>query len=165
MVDRKHASVTVDDEFTVFYEQWRPQVRRGLALTLGDIGLADEAVDEALTRALANWDRVRGYERPDGWLYRVGLNWARGVFRKRRYELLYDLEPKLDSADDRLPDPDLIDAMARLSVKLRSVVVARYYLDLSTSEVAEALEIPEGTVKSRLSRALQRLARDLGDPT
>jgi RNA polymerase sigma-70 factor (ECF subfamily) len=45
------------------------------------------------------------------------------------------------------------------------VVVARYYLDLSTSEVAETLEIPEGTVKSRLSRALKKLARDLGDAT
>ncbi len=99
------------------------------------------------------------------WLYRVGLNWARGVFRKRRYELLADLEPSLRSANDPLPDPDLIEALGRLSLKLRSVVVARYYLDMSTSEVSETLEISEGTVKSRLSRALMRLAQDLGDPT
>jgi len=93
MVEGNHAAVTADPEFIVFYEQWRPRVRRGLALTLGDVALADEAVDEAMTRALANWDKIRDYERPDGWLYRVGLNWARGVFRKRRYELLADLEP------------------------------------------------------------------------
>lgn len=165
MVDAKHAAVTADPEFAIFYERWRPQVRRGLALTLGDVGLADEAVDEAMTRALANWDKVRGYDRPDGWLYRVGLNWARGMFRKRQYELLGDVEPNRHVGNDPLPDPDLIEAVARLSLKLRSVVVARYYLDLSTSEVAAALEIPEGTVKSRLSRALQRLARDLGEPT
>lgn len=164
MVDGKHAAVTADREFARFYEQWRPQVRRGLALTLGDVGLADEAVDEAMTRALTNWDKVRGYDRPDGWLYRVGLNWARGVYRKRRYELLADLEPIQHRNHDPLPDPDLIEAVAKLSLKLRSVVVARFYLDLSTSEVAEALEIPEGTVKSRLSRALQKLARDLGEP-
>lgn len=165
LVDGKSASVTMDEEFTVFYEQWRPQVRRGLVLTLGDVALADDAVDEAMTRALTMWDTVRAYDRPDGWLYRVGVNWARGMFRKRRYELLTDLEPNLQSSEDPLPDPDLIEAVAGLSLKLRSVVVARYYLDLSTSEVAEALEIPEGTVKSRLSRALQRLARDLGDPS
>jgi RNA polymerase sigma factor (sigma-70 family) len=164
LVDGKHAAVTADPEFTLFYEQWRPQVRRGLALTLGDVGLADEAVDEAMTRALASWDKLRDYDRPDGWLYRVGLNWARGVFRKRRYELLADLEPTHHSSHDLLPDHDLIEAVARLSLKLRAVVVARYYLDLSTSEVAEALEVPEGTVKSRLSRALQKLARDLGAP-
>jgi len=164
LVDGKRAAVTADPEFALFYEQWRPQVRRGLALTLGDVGLADEAVDEAMTRALASWDKIRHYDRPDGWLYRVGLNWARGVFRKRRYELLADLEPTHHRTQDHLPDPDLIEAVARLSLKLRTVVVARYYLDLSTSEVAEALEVPEGTVKSRLSRALQKLARDLGAP-
>lgn len=157
--------MTAEDEFTAFYEEWRSPIRRGLALALGDIGLADEAVDEAMTRALTHWEQVSGYERPEGWLYRVGLNWARGIFRKRRYELLSDLEPSLRSSDDPLPDPDLIEAVGRLSLTLRSVVVARYYLDLSTSEVAETLEIPEGTVKSRLSRALKKLARDLGDAT
>jgi RNA polymerase sigma-70 factor (ECF subfamily) len=163
--DSKYSPVTAEGEFTVFYERWRSPVRRGLAMALGDVVLADEAVDEALTRALAHWDKVRDYERPDGWLYRVGLNWARGTFRKRRYELLSDLEPDSHSSHDPLPDPDLLEAVGHLSVRLRSVVVARYYLDLSTSEVAEALEVPEGTVKSRLSRALNRLARELGDPS
>ena len=55
-----------------------------LGLGPGRHALADEAVDEAMTRALSSWERIREYDRPDGWLYRVGLNWARGVFRKRR---------------------------------------------------------------------------------
>jgi len=158
-------SVTDEEEFTAFYKAWRLPIRRSLALALGDIGLADEAVDEAMTRALTNWEKLCGYERPEGWLYRVGLNWARGTFRKRRYELVSDLEPSLRSADDPLPDPDLIEAVGRLSLKLRAVVVARYYLDFSTAEVAEALGIPEGTVKSRLARALNRLGRELGGST
>jgi RNA polymerase sigma-70 factor (ECF subfamily) len=165
LVDQNFAYVTAEEEFTAFYEKWRSPVRRGLAMALGNVGLADEAVDEAMTRALTHWEKVGGYERPDGWLYRVGLNWARGVFRKRRYELLSELEPDARSVVDPLPDPDLIEAVGRLSLKLRSVIVARYYLDLSTAEVAESLEIPEGTVKSRLSRALERLARDLGEPS
>lgn len=161
VVEGHISSVSVEQEFTAFYEAWRSPIRRSLALVLGDVGLADEAVDEAMTRALTNWDKVRGYDRPEGWLYRVGLNWARGVFRKRRYELLSEIEPSLQSVDDPLPDPDLIEAVGRLSLKLRSVVVARYYLDLSTAECAEALGVPEGTVKSRLSRALNRLGREL----
>ena len=164
LVYRNRALVTAEDDFDVFYQKWRSPIRRSLALALGDVGLADEAVDEAMTRAVAQWDTVSGYDRPEGWLYRVGLNWARGVFRKRRYELLSDLEANSQVWDDPLPDPDLIEAVGRLSLKLRTVVVARYHLDFSTAEVAEALGIPEGTVKSRLSRALNHLSRELGEP-
>jgi RNA polymerase sigma-70 factor (ECF subfamily) len=163
VVDTNRDSVTAEDDFDVFYQRWRSPIRRSLALALGDVGLADEAVDEAMTRAVARWDTVSGYDRPEGWLYRVGLNWARGVFRKRRYELLSDLEASSRVWDDPLPDPDLIEAVGRLSLKLRAVVVARYHLDFSTGEVAEALGIPEGTVKSRLSRALDQLGRELGE--
>jgi RNA polymerase sigma-70 factor (ECF subfamily) len=152
-----------DDDFDVFYEKWRLPIRRSLALVLGDVGLADEAVDEAMTRAVARWDTVKGYDRPEGWLYRVGLNWARGVFRKRRYELLSDLQASSQVWEDPLPDPDLIEAVGGLSLKLRAVVVARYHLDFSTAEVAEAMGIPEGTVKSRLSRALNQLSEGLGE--
>jgi RNA polymerase sigma-70 factor (ECF subfamily) len=45
---------------------------------------------------------------------------------------------------------------------MRSVIVARYYLDWSTPQIAEGLDIPLGTVKSRLNRALQRLSEELG---
>jgi RNA polymerase sigma-70 factor (ECF subfamily) len=164
VVNTDKGSLTTEDDFDVFYQTWRTPIRRSLALALGDVGLADEAVDEAMTRAVARWDTVRGYDRPEGWLYRVGLNWARGVFRKRRYELLSDLEASAHVWHDPLPDSDLIEAVGRLSLKLRAVVVARYHLDFSTAEVAQALGIPEGTVKSRLSRALNQLGRDLGEP-
>ena len=150
-------------EFADFYAEWRDRVRRGLALAIGDISLADDAADEAFTRALASWERIRDYDRPEGWVYRVGLNWSRGLFRKRRYELLTQLDPDVARTDTQLPDVDLIEAVGRLSWRLRSIVVARYYLDWSTADVAAAFDIPEGTVKSRLSRALGRLARELGD--
>ena len=97
LVDGEPAAVTAEEEFAAFYEEWRSPICRSLALALGDVGLANEAVDEALTRALTHWDQMGGYDRPEGWLYRVGLNWARGVFRRRRYELLTDLEPQPQS--------------------------------------------------------------------
>lgn len=94
-------------------------------------------------------------------MYRVALNWSRGLFRKRKRELLTDIDadgPRSDS----LPDLDLIEAVEQLSLRHRAVVVGRFYLDWSTAEVAEALDVAEGTVKSRLSRALEQLASDLG---
>lgn len=156
-------SIGVSD-FVAFYEGWRDPIRRALALSTGDVAMADEAVDEAMTRALGAWDRVGGYDRPEGWVYRVGLNWARGRYRKRRYELLSSIDPERPGEFDP-PDFDLIEAVGSLSARLREVVIARYYLDWSTSDVARALQIPEGTVKSRLARALTRLAKDLGEPS
>lgn len=148
-------------DFADFYATWRDPIRRAVALATGDAAMADEAVDEAMTRALTEWPQIAGYERPEGWVYRVGLNWARGRYRKRRYELLTSLEPDRPGEFDP-PDLDVIAAVGSLSVRLREVVIARYYLDWSTADVASALQIPEGTVKSRLSRALAHLARDLG---
>jgi RNA polymerase sigma-70 factor (ECF subfamily) len=152
-------------EFSQFYELWREPLRRALALTLGDVAVADEAVDEAMTRALSAWVKVGSYERPEGWVYRVGLNWARDVFRKRRYEILKDVEVESVTAEALYLESGVIESVGRLSVRLRSIVVARYYLDWSTVEVAKALDIPEGTVKSRLARALDRLAQELGEST
>ncbi|MGB5656524.1 MAG: sigma-70 family RNA polymerase sigma factor, partial [Acidimicrobiia bacterium] len=162
MVSGERIFVTADSDFAAFYDLWRPPLHRALALAVGSRSLADEAVDEAMTRALAQWEKIRDYDRPEGWVYRVGLNWARGVFRKRRYEILADVDFDTRRVDVPLPDTDVIDAVGRLSYRLRSVVVARYYLDWSTAEVAAALGIPEGTVKSRLSRALSRLGKELG---
>jgi RNA polymerase sigma factor (sigma-70 family) len=149
--------------FADFYAEWRDPIRRALALAVGDVTLADEAADEAMTRALARWAKISDYDKPEGWVYRVGLNWSRGLFRKRRYEILTQLDPDPRYIDAPHPDVDLIAAVGHLSQQLRSIVVARYYLDWSTAAVAAALDIPEGTVKSRLSRALRRLGEELGE--
>lgn len=152
----------VTSDFEVFYSTWRDPLRRALALATGDTAMADEAVDEAMTRALGAWPKIKDYDRPEGWVYRVGLNWARGRYRKRRYELLSSIDLERPGAFDP-PDLDLIEAVGSLPPRLREVVVARYYLDWSVAEVASAAQIPEGTVKSRLARALARLSKTLGE--
>lgn len=157
----RDAVVGGDTRFESFFAEWREPIRRALALAIGDVATATEAVDEAMTRAMARWEEIREYERPQGWVYRVGLNWARGQYRKRRFEILTQLDPDR-AVGGELPDVSVLEAVGRLSWKLRSIVVARYYLEWSTAEVAEAFGIPEGTVKSRSSRALDRLAKDLG---
>ncbi len=60
------------------------------------------------------------------------------------------------------PDIRILPALRRLSPDHRAVVVAKYYLDWSEQQIADGLDIRPGTVKSRLSRALERLADDLG---
>lgn len=149
--------------FADFYRAHRDPVFRALLVTLRNPDTAADAVDEAMARALANWDKISGYDRPEAWVYRVGLNWAVSAWRRARREVQdMIVEP---STEDGLPEPEVARALARLPVRHRAVVVCRYYLDWSTGETASALEISEGTVKSRLSRALKKLATELGEDT
>ena len=142
-------------DFESFYRAHRDRIARALALTLGDVHNGAEAADEAMTRAFQRWRKVSGYHNPEGWVYKVGLNWARSGLRKRSREVLtVYLE---HSYEQPLPDPSLDAALADLSVEHRSVVVCRYLLDWSVEQTSAALALPEGTIKSRLSRALERL--------
>lgn len=130
---------------------------RALAVALGDPSLAAEAADEAMVRALARWGQVSQYDRPEAWTYRVGLNWATSQLRK------WSLRPSraVDELDrpmvDHLPDVDLADSLRRMDRKHRTVLVMRYFLQVTPDEIAEVLDVPVGTVKSRLNRGVQRL--------
>lgn len=148
-----------DTRFRELHDR-RDALYRAVALAVGDVWVAAEAIDEAMTRAYERWDRVASYDNPEGWVYRVAVNWSRSALRKRRNEVLQDAVPEQESAE-RSPDFELRDALQRLPVRFRAVVVARFLLDWSTEETATALRIPEGTVKSRLKRGLHRLAVDL----
>ena len=146
----------VPTHFEDFYRSAYGDVARALILSLGDRALGIEATDEAMSRAYRDWRSVARYGNPQGWVYRVGLNWGRSFMRKKRRELLGIYR---DESVDSVPgtDPSLDKALAGLDIKHRSVVVMRYYLDWSNEEIAKVLRVPEGTVKSRLHRALERL--------
>jgi RNA polymerase sigma-70 factor (ECF subfamily) len=146
--------------FTDFYRASRDAVGRALALTLGDVELAAEAVDEAMARAYARWAKIGGYDNPGGWVYRVALNWATSVLHRRRRQP----HPPVDrDPTDVGPvaEPAVRTALAQLDVRHRAVIVCRYYLGLSEEETARALGTRPGTVKSRLHRATRRLQVDL----
>lgn len=148
-------------EFSEFYRaHWRG-VARGLALTLGNADLASEATDEAMARAYPRWATIRSYENPAGWVYRVGLNWARSYHRRVTRLIPFAHHTTVDL--DPVADPAIRDALLRLDIKQRSVVVCRLLLDWSVADTAAALEISPGTVKSRLHRALHILESTLAD--
>jgi RNA polymerase sigma-70 factor (ECF subfamily) len=137
--------------FDDFYTGARASIARALALSLGDVDLATDATDEALARAYERWPTVSRLDRPEGWVYRVAMNWALSILRRRRRSdhRLYD--PGADTA--AVSDPDVHAALAELDVKHRSVIVCRHLLGWSVADTAAALNVREGTVKSRLHRA------------
>lgn len=157
-------------DFAAFYRTARPSIGRALALALGDVDLATEATDEALARAYERWPKVARLERPEGWVYRVGLNWATSVLRRRtNHQRLYRdaVATTAVTAVTGPIDPAVHASIAALDIDHRAVVVCRHLLGWSVAETARALSIREGTVKSRLHRATKILQARLHhlDPT
>ncbi len=145
-----------------FYRRHQDQVLRALVVTLGDAELARDATQEAMARAWRRWDEVASYANPGGWLYRVGLNWARSRLRRLAREVLGRARTDAQPAPE-VADPAVLAAIAELSEEHRAVLVLRFYLDWSIEDVAVALDIPEGTVKSRQHWALRHLRERLED--
>lgn len=148
--------------FEGFYRNRWDELYRALAVTLRDPDLAREAVDEAMVRAFERWRQVRKASNPSGWVYRVALNWAIDQLRRRERESRRQVSPPFGAPwIPAVPEPELSAALGRLAVKHRAVVVLRVVLDWSEQDVASTLGIPVGTVKSRLSRALESLRQEL----
>lgn len=155
------ADIDARPDFSIFYDRAYRDIATALSSTLRDWALGTEAADEAMARCYARWETVRTYANPEGWVYRVGLNWALSWHRKLvRHRTLPTPEP----VQPIMPtDPQIEAALADLDLRLRSVIVCRILLDWSTEETAAALRLKPGTVKSRLHRGLGRLAEMLSD--
>lgn len=146
-----------DVTFEAVYRRDHEMLRRALNLSLGDTPLANEAVDEAFTRAYASWPRVSQLNDPTAWLYRVASNWATSWLRKRRMRPVRPTEELETTRYDVVEDPAVLAAIEALPLPHRTVIVLRFYLDWDIARIATALDVPPGTVKSRLHRALTRL--------
>ncbi|HWL42774.1 MAG TPA: RNA polymerase sigma factor [Ilumatobacter sp.] len=123
-----------------------------------------DIVHDAMVRALLHWNKVAGYERPGGWCHRVVVNLCRSRFRRRTTERRWLAHQRGDELVSAGPSADVIafwEAVRRLPERPRLVVTLYYAGDHSVAEVANILDVPEGTVKSDLSRAREALSREL----
>jgi RNA polymerase sigma-70 factor (ECF subfamily) len=144
--------------FEDFYRSHRTPIGRALAMTLRDTELAAEAVDEAMARAYQRWGHVSTLDNPGGWVYRVGLNWSLSLLRRvKRRQPVWMSHPEHTPAPT-MQDPAIDRALASLPVDQRAVVVCRLLMGLPELQTADVLGIRPGTVKSRLHRALEKLA-------
>jgi len=136
-------------------------------LILQDSAAAEDATQEALIRAWKDLPGLRDPDRFDAWLYRLLVRACQDQLRRSRREVPIDqllLGPNWSQSDaaTHVADRDELDrGLARLTDDQRLVLVLRYYVGLSDSEVARVARVPIGTVKSRLSRALDALRAGL----
>ena len=143
------------DEFVVGAE---PSLRRALVASFGPTVGWDATVD-ALSWAWEHWDRLRGMSSPIGYLYRVGQTAA----RRYRPARAVDLVGASGVVEPAGFSPELLPALARLSVQQRSSVVLIHGYGMTQREVAQILDVSVSTVREHLARAMVTLRRELED--
>jgi RNA polymerase sigma-70 factor (ECF subfamily) len=149
----------------LFRRHW-PAVHRSAWLVVHDAAAAEDIAQEAFVSALRALDRFDRRRPLAPWLHRIVVNRAIDFSRARtlRPETAADSvpEPVAQPAPPELGD-ELVAALADLGPEHRAVVVLRHLLGYTPGEIATMLELPRGTVNSRLRRALDALSLSLGD--
>lgn len=155
-----------EGSFRVLVEQYRDLLLGTAYLILKDRQSADEVVQETVIKMWENLPSLHDSRSLKPWLMRIVVNEANRQFRKKSIPTV-SLEYASEIPDDDYNiDEQLIqeenhqmlrEALSSLSPEQREVIVLRYFSDLTVPEIAAAVSIPEGTVKSRISRALDKL--------
>jgi len=136
-----------------------------LFLVTGDLHAAEEIVQEAFTRASMRWSRLRDYDVPEAWVRRVAMNLAADRARslRRQTRAMVRLGPPSAVPAVSVETLALVQALGSLPVRQRQAIVLHYLADLPVAEIAQALAVPIGTVKSLLARGRRALAAKLGE--
>jgi RNA polymerase sigma-70 factor (sigma-E family) len=125
---------------------------------------AEDLVQAALAKTYQAWDRIEDRGAVDGYVRRAMVNTHISWWRRRRVEEYPTDDIPEQVVADHAGDSELQDtlrrAIERLPQRMRAAVVLRYYEDMSEAEIAQALGVSQGTVKSTVSRAVAKLRID-----
>jgi len=146
---------------------------RVLTLVSGERAEAEDVVQEAFVRLVPRWSKISAYDDPEAWVRAVAFRLMSNRFRRARNAVVaaqrsddvHRVRGADQVAETSSDGVDIARALALLPVGQRQVVVLHHLLDLPVDEIAGALGVPAGTVKSRLSRARTALAPLLHEGT
>lgn len=152
---------SASDLEALFEVHW-PRAHRAAYLVVHDSALAEDIAQEAFLAAVRNLDRFDG-RRPFGpWLHRIVVNRAIDAARARSLRREAELTEHVPGAGAPEPvDSSVLAALADLPPEQRAVVVMRHLLEYTPGEIARALDLPRGTVNSRLRRGLDAMRSEL----
>ncbi|MBB3727428.1 SigE family RNA polymerase sigma factor [Nonomuraea dietziae] len=165
MDDERRRQLEADPRFAGFVaERGDALLRYGYVLA-GNPHDAADLVQEALLKLRASWPRLRAKDNPESYVRTTMARLHTAAWRLRRRELLA-WDPPEHGYHDTLPSEDeqaMWETLAGLPRKQRVVLVLRYYEGLRDEEIAAALKISRGTVRSQASRALDKLRSAVGE--
>lgn len=154
---------SLEDLFIRFYQS----VYKAAFFIIKDRGLAEDAAQDAFVKAYHKLDQLRDPNKAEAWLTRIAMNSARDLLRRRK-RVVVALER--DLPDNEAPNnPEqaflaaeeretVLTALLDLGPNYQDVVYLKYYRELTTKQISLFLEIPEGTVKTRLRKARLTIA-------
>ncbi|WP_046228191.1 sigma-70 family RNA polymerase sigma factor [Paenibacillus dauci] len=161
------------DAFRTFYATYKDYIYRTVLLLVNRREDAADVVSEvymALFRSLQNYNTDKPFQKwLNGLIVAQTSNWNRKLWRRFRLHLrttaYHEDEPITQSGAETTvirqeSEHELLSLVQELPSKLRSVVIMRYYQEYSFQEVADVLDIPLGTAKSRHHQAIARLRKD-----
>ncbi|MBQ7941807.1 MAG: RNA polymerase sigma factor [Muribaculaceae bacterium] len=155
--------------FGMLVEAYQTDIRRFfLNLTFGDASLSDDLSQETFIKAYTSIRSFKGLSKFSTWLYRIAYNEFYSYTRKRQEERL-DENNRSKSPDEPLGNYeetsnsrlDINTALQTLNETERSVVTLYYLQDIPIKKITEITDLPEGTIKSHLSRARTKMAQVL----
>jgi RNA polymerase sigma-70 factor (sigma-E family) len=163
--DERRAVATAEGgRLAALYEAHAPEAARLAYLLTGDRALAEDVVHEAFVRLLGRFRDLRHPEAFRAYLRTTVVNMTRSHFRRRRVERAYvEREGRAAKAPSADPEgrQEMWDALQSLQPRQRAAIVLRYYEDLTEAQTAEVLGCAVGTVKSLVSRGLDRLRAEI----
>lgn len=131
-----------------------------------------DLVHESIVKAIQKRNTIREKRYLKTWFYRILINECLGFLRKRKkvlfFEEIKDIENlgKIDKISDNNENIDLYDAIDKLPTKLKTIIMLRFFEDMSLEEISQTIKTNLSTVKSRLYKALEVLKLDMkGDKT
>ena len=167
---------TQDDHgaFALLVERWREKIRQLCIRMTGNVPLGDDLVQEVFARVFDKRREFKGASKFSTWLWRIAVNRCYDEMRRpasRATTESLDDESKtvvldINVADVNTPRDSLAaqeeaelvrQALMRLPENYRTVLVLRHYENLKLREIADVLQVPEGTVSSRMAEALSQL--------
>jgi RNA polymerase sigma-70 factor (sigma-E family) len=161
-----HGTLTPDID--VLYQRRRLELVRLAVLLVDDVPTAEDVVQDAFAALYRRYGAtLEGVEEPEAYVRRSVVNAARSVLRRRRTVRAYvppralPAPPPEEEVFLREEHQEVLHGLRRLTIRQREVLVLRYWSDMSEAQIAEALGLSRGTVKSTASRALAALARRL----
>lgn len=159
------AHAAAERHVTALYRANALSLARLALLMLGDPDAAQDVVQDAFLGLYRRWDKLASADAAPAYLRASVLNGCRTALRRRSRPAFYAAGEPLESAEAALMHTEeqraVLAAIRRLPARQREALVLRYYLDLPQDQVAQAMGVSLGTVKSATSRAVAAVGRML----
>lgn len=159
------------DAVAVLHREHYASLVRLATLVVGDMGLAEQVTQDAFVKLHLRWGGLRHVDKAPAYLRSAVLNGARSQLRRRKVRDRHDarrtVAPTVATPEAAALGRDdherMVAALRLLPQRQREAVALRYYLDLAEADIAAAMGVSAGSVKSHLHRGLASLARHLGE--